>query len=36
VQVEVLRGKDVATTLLQAAHLLEVDVLCVGTNGREG
>ncbi|ATB34804.1 universal stress protein [Cystobacter fuscus] len=31
-----LRGKDVATTLLQTAQRLDADVLCVGTHRRGG
>jgi nucleotide-binding universal stress UspA family protein len=36
VQVEVLTGQDVATTLLKAAERFSVDVLCLGTHGRGG
>ena len=36
VQVEVLTGGDVATAILQAAHRLDADVICVGRHGRSG
>ncbi|HLM44167.1 MAG TPA: universal stress protein, partial [Myxococcaceae bacterium] len=36
VQVEVLSGQDVATTLLKAAERFNVDVMCLGSHGRGG
>jgi nucleotide-binding universal stress UspA family protein len=36
VQVEVLKGQDAATVLLQASQRLNADVLCLGTHGRTG